>query len=149
MNASPSTELDLSASAARALHLAAQGLLVAPAKVATRADVLAAIRRMQLLQIDTIHVVARSPYLVLFSRLQDYRPQWLDELLARREIFEVWAHEACFAPIEDYPLHRKSLETKQHWGINRARRTFGAHKKSMLALLEHVRERGPVKTSDF
>jgi uncharacterized protein YcaQ len=124
-------------------------LLVAPAKVATRADVLAAIRRMQLLQIDTIHVVARSPYLVLFSRLQDYRPQWLDELLARREIFEVWAHEACFAPIEDYPLHRKILETKQHWGMNRARLALRAHKKSMLALLEHVRERGPVKTSDF
>jgi hypothetical protein len=141
--------LQLSATAARALHLAAQGLLVAPTKAATRADALAAIRRMQLLQIDTIHVVARSPYLVLFSRLQDYRPQWLDELLSRRKIFEVWAHEACFAPIEDYPLHRKNLETKDHWGVNRGRRTLRAHKKSMLALLEHVRERGPVKASDF
>ena len=45
MSASPGTVLELSASAARALHLAAQGLLVAPAKVATRADVLAAIKR--------------------------------------------------------------------------------------------------------
>lgn len=141
--------MHLSASAARALHLAAQGLLTAPEQAATRADALAAIRRMQLLQIDTIHVVARSPYLVLFSRLQDYRREWLDELLARRRIFEVWAHEACFAPIEDYPLHRKSLETKNHWGVNRARRTLRAQKAKMLALLAHVRERGPVKASDF
>ncbi|HEX6837050.1 MAG TPA: crosslink repair DNA glycosylase YcaQ family protein, partial [Polyangia bacterium] len=141
--------MQLSAAGARALHLAAQGLLTAPARVATRADVLAAIRRMQLLQIDTIHVVARSPYLVLFSRLQDYRQQWVDELLARRRIFEVWAHEACFAPIEDYPLHRKILETKNHWGMNRARRTLRAQRAKMLALLEHVRERGPVKAADF
>ena len=141
--------LHLSTTGARALHLAAQGLLTAPTKLATRADALVAIRRMQLLQIDTIHVVARSPYLVLFSRLQDYRPQWLDELLARQRIFEVWAHEASFAPIEDYPLHRKSLETKNHWGMNRARRTLRAQKAKMLALLEHVRSRGPVKASDF
>ncbi|MGZ3407755.1 MAG: winged helix-turn-helix domain-containing protein, partial [Polyangia bacterium] len=110
---------------------------------------LAAIRRMQLLQIDTIHVVARSPYLVLFSRLGEYRREWLDELLSERRIFEVWAHEACFAPIEDYPLHRKNLETKNHWGMNRARGTLRANKKRMLALLEHVRANGPVKASDF
>ena len=67
---------------------------------------LAAIDRMQLLQIDTIHVVARSPYLVLFSRLGTYPAQWLDEALARGKIFECWAHEACFAPIADYALHR-------------------------------------------
>jgi len=149
MKRAAGTVLELSASGARALHLAAQGLLVAPKKAATRADVLAAIRRMQLLQIDTIHVVARSPYLVLFSRLGDYRPEWLDALLDERQIFEVWAHEASFAPIEDYALHRKNLETKNHWGMNRARRTLRANKKKMLALLEHVRANGPVKTSDF
>src|SRR5579863_8953729 len=129
------------------LHLAAQGLLKPPRARAKRVSVLAAIERMRLLQIDTIHVVARSPYLVLFSRLQDYRPEWLDELLSRRRIFEVWAHEACFAPIEDYALHRKSLETRQHWSLNRGRRHLRVHKKPMLALLEHVRARGPVKTS--
>lgn len=54
---------------ARPLHLAAQGLLRPPSHKARFDDLLAAIRRMSVLQIDTIHVVARSLYLVLFSRL--------------------------------------------------------------------------------
>ena len=51
---------------------------------------------MSLLQIDTINVVARSPYLVLFSRLGSYPQHWLDESLRNGELMEYWAHEACF-----------------------------------------------------
>ena len=98
--------LRLGAQQARNLHLAAQGLLARPRRRARQADVLATIERMRVLQIDTIHVVARSPYLVLFSRLGAYAPHWLDEVLADGAIFECWAHEACFAPIADYALHR-------------------------------------------
>lgn len=86
----------LSLRAARHLHLAAQGLLKKPVRRARPADILAAITRMSLLQIDTINIVARSPYLVLFSRLGNYPGRWLDEALARGELMEYWAHEACF-----------------------------------------------------
>jgi len=141
--------LTLTAGQARTLQLAAQGLLTAPARPATRADVLSTVRRMALLQLDTIQVVARSHQLVLFSRLGHYPPAWLDELLASAALFEVWAHEACLAPIEDYPLHRRSLETRQHWFVNRARRLLRQQGPQMRALLERVRAQGPVKTSDF
>lgn len=135
---------------ARALHLHAQGLLVRPRKRATRADALAAIARMQLLQIDTIHVVARSPYLVLFSRLGDYRPQWLEELLAQREIFETWAHEACFAPMHDYLLHRNAFDQRaHHWAIRNAQQHRRSSGDKIDRLLAHIRELGPVKSSDF
>jgi uncharacterized protein len=143
------TRLSFSARQARALHLAAQGLLASPRRRATREDVRAAIARMELLQIDTIHVVARSPYLVLFSRLGPYEPRWLDELLESAQIFECWAHEACFAPIEAYGLHRRSLETRNHWSMNRARRLFREDGEGMRALLAHVTEHGPVKATDF
>src|SRR5689334_10964139 len=103
------SEHTLSLGAARALHLAAQGMLQARRARATKDDVLAAIRRMGVLQIDTISVVARSPYLVLWSRLGDYEPAWLDELLAEGRLFEYWAHEACFIPIEDYGLYRHRM----------------------------------------
>lgn len=139
----------LSARHARALQLCAQGLLAPPARPATSEDVRLAVARMQLVQIDTIHVVARSPYLVLFSRLGPYEPRWLDELLESGRIFECWAHEACFAPIEDYGLHRRSLETRDHWFVNRARRLVRRDAKAMRALLAHVEEHGPVKAADF
>ena len=106
----PSTvTLQLSLAAARALLLAAQGLHEPPPAPATKEDVLAAIRRMGLLQIDTISVVARSPYLVLWSRLGAYEPRWLDELLAEGALFEYWSHAACFLPIEDYRLYRRRM----------------------------------------
>jgi uncharacterized protein YcaQ len=86
---------------ARQVILAAQGLDNPPDRQAVKADILTAVRRMGLLQIDTIHVVARSPYLVLWSRLGDFQQEWLDELLAEGALFEYWAHAMCFLPIED------------------------------------------------
>jgi uncharacterized protein len=143
------SSLVLTTQQARNLHLSAQGLLNPPKHKARRDDVLACIRLMQLLQIDTIHVVNRSPYLVLFSRLGPYEPQWLDEHLAAQNIFEVWAHEACFAPIEDYPLHHAYNGQRRHWGVNGARQLLKTHKKHMVKLLDFVRTHGPVKSSDF
>src|SRR5918912_4226399 len=99
----------LSQDAVRGLMIAAQGLQQRPPAPATKADVRQIIRQLHVLQIDTIHVVARSPYLVLWSRLGDYNPRWLDELLAEGKIFEYWSHEACFLPIEDYPLYRHRM----------------------------------------
>ena len=66
------TDFHLTLSSARALHLAAQGLLNPSPRKAGKQDVLACIRNMSALQIDTISVVARSPYLVLWSRLGNY-----------------------------------------------------------------------------
>src|SRR6185295_14320826 len=80
---------------------------------------------------DTIHVVARSPYLVLWSRLGDYPQPWLEEHLAEGALFEYWAHEACFVPIEDYRLlrHRMVDPASMGWKYSanwmRERRTDG------------------------
>lgn len=135
---------------ARVLHLAAQGLLKKPKRRATKAAVFGAIACMRLLQIDTINVVARSPYFVLFSRLGDYRQSWLDELLADGSIFETWAHEACFAPTEDFALHRSPEAVRaNHWAQKHSQRMHGAQREAMDRLLAHIRANGPVKTSDF
>jgi uncharacterized protein YcaQ len=135
---------------ARNLHLAAQGLLRPPRARATRRRLLVAIEGMQLVQIDTIHVVARSPYFVLFSRLGAYPPQWLDHALATGDIFECWAHEACFAPIADYALHRHGTNPRDHhWAYRRAQRMHREDRSNMDRLLTHVRDNGPVKSSDF
>ncbi|RNF32671.1 hypothetical protein NM04_00785 [Massilia aurea] len=142
------SELTLSIGAARALHLAAQGL-AGPRRRACKDDVLAAIRRMRMLQIDTISVVARSPYLVLWSRLGDYDPAWLDELLAEGRLFEYWAHEACFLPIEDYGLYRHRMLDPEAMGWKYSARWMRERADEVAQLVEHIRASGPVRAADF
>ena len=141
--------LHLSLDQARLLHLAAQGLQAPPRRKAVPADVLAAIRRMALLQIDTISVVARSPYLVLFSRLGQYDPSWLDDCLAEGKLFEYWAHEACFVPQEDYRLLRQRMLDPAQMGWKYPQRWMEQHQQAVHAILEHVRQNGPVRSADF
>lgn len=142
--------VSLSLVQARNLHLAAQGLLQPPTRAARFADVAACVQRMALLQIDTIHVVSRSPYLVLHSRLGDYPREWLEDTLARGAVFETWAHEACFAPVDDLHTHRAyNRQARQHWGLANARKMAATQRAHLDKLLAHVRDKGPVKSSDF
>jgi uncharacterized protein len=134
---------------ARRLHLAAQGLLRPLGRRPRPADVVAAIERMRLLQIDSIHVVARSPYLVLHARLGDYESVWLDQALVQGRIAECWAHEACFVPAADLPLHRAWRERGAHWAHRHAARMHREHRAEMDGLLERIRAQGPVRAADF
>ena len=105
---------------------------------------------MRMLQIDTIHVVARSPYLVLFARLGDYPPEWLEQALAEGRLAECWAHEACFVSAADYPLHDAWRHSRaHHWSYRHAQRMHREHRKEMEALLERIAQQGPVRAADF
>jgi uncharacterized protein YcaQ len=143
------SEMILSIGAARALHLAAQGLLQPRRRKALEDDVPEAIRRMGMLQIDTISVVARSPYLVLWSRLGDYPPAWLDAALASGKLFEYWAHEACFIPREDYRLYRHRMLDPGAMGWKYSASWMRERAGEVAALLAHIRTNGPVRSSDF
>lgn len=139
----------LSLADARNLHLAAQGLLNKPRRRASLGDIPATISRMSLLQIDTINIVARSPYLVLFSRLGNYPAQWLDESLARGELMEYWAHEACFMPRSDFRLirHRMLAPEKMGWKYKDA--WMQEHEAEIAQLIQHIHDKGPVRSADF
>ena len=151
----PSLPLSVSSSAshtalklvqAQRLHLAAQGLLNKPKSRAKPADVVAAVTRMRLLQIDSIHVVARSPYLVLHSRLGDYEPQWLEDALEAGRIAESWAHEACFVPATDLALHQAwRMQRSMHWASKHADRMHREHRDGMDGLLARIRDNGAAR----
>lgn len=140
---------ELSLTNARHLHLAAQGLLNKPRRRAQPADILTTISRMALLQIDTINIVARSPYLVLFSRLGEYPQQWLDAALARGELMEYWAHEACYLPRSDFSLvrHRMLAPEKMGWKYKAA--WMKEHAQEIEQLVQHIQQNGPVRSADF
>ncbi len=137
--------MEFSAEAARTMLLAAQGLISPPGRPTEKGDVLEAVRRMGVLQIDSISVVARSPYLVLWSRLGAYDPIWLNELLAEGALFEGWAHAACFVPIEDYGLYRRFMLE----GGEKSRAWFSAHPEEVRRVLERIRRGGPVRSAEF
>lgn len=139
----------LTISAARNLHLCAQGLLKKPRRRATPADILSAIQRMSLLQIDTINIVARSPYLVLFSRLGGYQQQWLDDALSRGDLMEYWAHEACFLPRSDFALVRHRMLSPDQMGWKYRKEWMHEHVAEIEQLIEHIQHNGPVRSADF
>lgn len=132
---------------ARLIQLAALGLLEPPSRQAVKEDVVAAIRGMGILQIDTINVVARSPYLVLFSRLGDYPPAWLDQSLAEGLVFEHWAHAACFIPIDDFSLNRRFVvdgDRVVNYGS-----WVDENRAVIDSVLDIVRREGSKRSSDF
>lgn len=136
--------IELNITEARQLMLAALGLVQLPQKSATKDDLLATVRQMHLLQIDTISVVARSHHLVLWSRLGDYPLDWVDELLADGQLFEYWSHAACMLSIEDYPLYRHRMLTR-----DRSLKWIEEHQEDVDKLLAYIRDNGPVRSADF
>ena len=137
--------MKFSQEAARTMMLAAQGLASSPERPAKKEDVLEAVRMMGVLQIDSISVIARSPYLVLWSRLGSYEPRWLDELLAEGQIFEYWSHAACFIPIEDYGLYRRLMLDENE----KSRSWMEAHPDALEHVMGRIREEGPVRSAQF
>ena len=104
---------------------------------------------MSLLQIDTINIVARSPYLVLFSRLGNYQPQWLDNALSQGELMEYWAHEACFLPRSDFALIRHRMLSPDKMGWKYRQEWMHEHAAEIEQLIAHIQENGPVRSADF
>lgn len=139
----------LSLRAARNLHLAAQGLLQKPRRRARPSDISEAVSRMSLLQIDTINIVARSPYLVLFSRLGRFEQNWLDNALANGELIEYWAHEACFLPKQDFSLIRHRMLSPENMGWKYRPEWMVEHAEDIKQLLVFIEQNGPVRSADF
>jgi len=147
----------LSASAARRISLAAQGLASdRPARAANLGQVRRAIDRLGLLQIDSVNVLTRAHYLPLYSRLGNYDCGLLDDLAwgrkSRRGLFEFWAHEASLLPLQKQPLWR--------WRMERAASNSGDGKgklhefrRTKRKFIDQVRRRiadsGPLAASDL
>src|SRR5512136_3339400 len=79
------------------------------------------IQQIGCLQIDTLHMVRRSHYLVLWSRLGDFDTADLDVFTsaADRRLFEGWQHAASIIPLSEYryqiPAQRNLREHPTNW----------------------------------
>jgi uncharacterized protein YcaQ len=94
---------------ARRLAIRAQRLERLPI-TSDKAQMLSVIRQLGCLQIDPLNVVARSPLLVLWSRLGNYDLGDLASLLWEdRLLFEYWAHAASLVLVEDFPIFQVQM----------------------------------------
>ncbi len=117
----PRSRTSLSAAEARRLALAAQGFADGPpAGEPNGWDLRRVLKRVGLLQIDSVNVLERAHYLPAFSRLGPYPRDLLDRASQRapRRLFEYWGHEASLLPVTLHPLLR--------WRMERRRTTRGA-----------------------
>ena len=133
---------------AQQLMLACLGLLKKPRKRASKVDLLSNIRQLHNLQLDTISVVARAHLHILWSRLGDFDPTWLEELHAEGLLFEYFSHGVSLMPIEDYPISRALMIRKfMGWGNIR---DWGEKNQHVLNnILEHIHANGEVRSADF
>jgi uncharacterized protein len=135
---------------ARRLMIGSQ-LLSGPApKRPTKQKMLATIKQLGAVQIDSISVVQRSHHLVLWSRLGNHPAEWLDELLADdKKIFEYWVHAAAYAPVDHYPYFRRQMISFQELAPARTREWMSDNRELLEFVLAHVRQHGPVTTKTF
>ena len=105
--------IELTVEQARRLALHAQGLAVPPGPRGTVEEVVA---RIGCLQLDPVGVVARSPLLVLRSRLRggthrSHARALEQAAYGERRLFEYWCHEASLCHVDDLTLHRWAMRT--------------------------------------
>ncbi len=133
-------------STARRLAITAQRLAGTPPR-SSPAAVLGVIRSVRCVQLDPISVVARSPLLVLRSRVNRFDPKHLDRLLWRdHSVFEYWAHAASIVLTEDLPIHAwymKQYLRDERYGPRR-REWMAANATLKRSVLARIRREGPV-----
>ena len=105
----------------------------------------AAINHLSYIQIDSISVIQRAHHHCLWSRVKNYQIDFIEQLIAQKQIFEYWSHAAAYLPIQDY---RFSLPKKQaiaagerHW-----------RDKNPIAekrVLQRIQREGPLQAKDF
>ncbi|HUR14988.1 MAG TPA: crosslink repair DNA glycosylase YcaQ family protein [Mycobacteriales bacterium] len=138
----------LSLGQARRVALAAQGFNdPLPAGRVTARHLHRVLGRTQLLQIDSVNVFARAHHMPLYSRLGPWPTGLLEEVaFRRRELFEYWAHEASYLPVQLHPLLRWRMERartlEEGWGG--MLKVFQERPGFVDGLLERVRAEGPV-----
>ena len=108
-------------------------------------------RRLGVVQIDSVNVLSRAHYLPVFSRLGAYDRSWLDDAVTPgkrpAQLFEYWGHEASLLPVEAHPLLRWRMASvdSQAWG---GMRSIAEERPELVAaVLAAVTDDGPVSAA--
>ena len=138
---------NMSLDVARRVALGAQGFAdPPPSGSVTKRHMTRVMKRMRVLQLDSIPVIMRTQYMPFHSRLGPYRPELLDRIAYKDgDWFEVWAHEASLLPVESEPLMRWTFERAREGKTWKHLHELSVREPAYVqAVLDEVRERGSV-----
>jgi uncharacterized protein YcaQ len=143
-----------SAAEARRIALAAQGFAVARPTSLSRRHLGGLLKRLGLVQIDSVNVLVRAHYMPFFSRLGPYPTAWLDEAAycsQRRQLFEYWGHEASLIRLDllSY-LGWRMRKSATGQGIWASVRNISKEQPELLRQIEtEIRNRGPMSAGQL
>jgi len=148
--------LTLSASEARRVFLAAQGLAgKRPARGVRDKQFAQYLDRQGVLQLDSVNVFVRAHYMPIFSRYGPYNLTKLDTFLwgppqgHGAHGFEHWGHEAAVMPLDLLPAMLPRMKRENDW-VKWARDKLDTERPGLLAAVrEAVDERGPLVGADI
>ena len=125
--------------------LSSQGLFP-PRSLKGKEGALAYMEGVRSIQFDPINVVGRNPDLVLQSRVKDFRPIMLDELLYQdRTIVDNWDKMASLILTEDWPYFSRYR--------SRMEDIFGVPSDVVMShapfVLEKIKQEGPLSSLEF
>jgi len=104
--------------------------------------VLAYIRRVGCIQFDPLNVVGTNPELVLQSRVEDWHPSMLRELLyGERRLIDYWDKNMAIFPVEDWPCFHRTRARYAGW--------CERHREVAERVIGEIRERGPLSSADL
>ncbi|HWE09686.1 MAG TPA: crosslink repair DNA glycosylase YcaQ family protein [Solirubrobacteraceae bacterium] len=145
----------ITAAGARRIALAAQGFdRPRPAAAPSTRQILDLVRRLGVLQLDSVNVFSRAHYMPVFSRLGPYDRARLDLIAGHgtgrvdRRLVEYWAHEASLIPIELHPLLRWRMADVQREAWGSIARVAREEPELVAETLELVTEQGPIRARD-
>lgn len=133
---------------ARRVALAAQGLDRPRPDTVTLRHLTDTIKRLGVVQIDSVNVLARAHLLPLFARLGLYDTGLVDRASgnAPRRIIETWAHEASYVPASTFPL---LTWNRRGWGGMDVERMENRFPGLLDRVHNVVVEHGPMTSRDI
>ncbi|MEV6298734.1 crosslink repair DNA glycosylase YcaQ family protein [Actinoplanes sp. NPDC051861] len=142
----------ISVSQARRITLAAQGFTDPKPGGATDVRHLRRVlRRLHLIQMDSVNVLQRAHFMPLYSRLGPYPPGLLERAAYRRprELFEFWGHEASLIRADLQPLFRWRMARAHDLAWGNMRRIAVEQPELVSWVLDEVIGRGPITAAEI
>ena len=112
-------------------------------------DVMAIIRRLGFLQIDTVRNITRAHDHILWSRSQRYREGMVWQHLRQRDLFEHFTHDASLIPMDFFPIWQCQFDRLGEKTAKASWYRSGMTDEAIATIRRRIAAEGPLSTRAF